>query len=91
MKRISGYLLSVLNRFLIIDTIAFWSGIQNPDGEGTGLYLLGFIEINDKVRYTESYLYLIPLMLIVICITLITIRYWKYIMKDNDRPDCKQD
>ncbi len=91
MKRISGYLLSVLNLFLIIDTIAFWSRIQNPDGEGTGLYLLGFIEINDKVRYTESYLYLIPLMLIVICITLITIRYWKYIMRDNDRPDRKQD
>lgn len=83
MKRISGYLLSILNLILIVDVIEFWTRIHNPDGEGTGLYLLGFIKINDKVRYTEAYQYLIPLIFVVIFITLITISYWKFVIKNN--------
>ena len=62
--KIISVVLVILSLMLTNDTADFYYNITHIDGAGTGLYLLlGSIEINDRIPYSNAYDYLIPLVL----------------------------
>ena len=62
--KIITVVLVILSLMLTNDTADFYYSITHIDGAGTGLYLLlGIIEVNDRIPYSNAYDYLIPLVL----------------------------
>ncbi len=65
--------LVIIDLLLIRDALSLFSSLLRLDGEGTGYYLLGIIEVFDSLTYTEAYkvLYGLVLMIVVIGIPII--------------------
>jgi len=65
--------LVIIDLLLIRDALSLFSSLLRLDGEGTGYYLLGIIEVFDSLTYTEAYkvLYGLVLMIVIIGIPII--------------------
>lgn len=60
--------LVIIDLLLIRDALSLFSNLLRLDGEGTGYYLLGIIEVFDTLSYSDAYKVLYGLILIIILI-----------------------
>lgn len=60
--------LVIIDLLLIRDALSLFSSLLRLDGEGTGYYLFGIIEVFDSLTYTDAYKVLYGLLLMIVVI-----------------------
>jgi len=60
--------LVIIDLLLIRDALSLFSSLLRLDGEGTGYYLFGLIEIFDSLTYVDAYKVLYGFVLIIVVI-----------------------